>query len=144
MSFYIDENMGKINENKVYNIICKYWTDRQISMSDNKYCNYDFFCQKYKYELKSRRVNHNKYDTTMIPVMKCNKKTYLLFLFTDGLYYIKYKEDKFNKYEKKMFVKNRDDKKDVKKEYYYIPISDLKKVIIKNEEINENEFTVEF
>lgn len=143
-SFNIDAQMGKVNEDKVYNIITKYWNDRQITKSNDLYCNYDYFDNKYKYELKSRRCDHDKYPTTMIPEMKCHKRTYLLFLFTDGLYYIKYKKDKFDKFEKKMFVKNRCDKKDVMKYYYYIPVECLKKIVLKDIEINKEEFTVEF
>ena len=59
------------------------------------------------------------------------------------MFYIKYKKDKFDKYDKKMFVKDRDDKKDVMKHYYYIPIQDLKKIEIKDNNINDN-YVVEF
>ncbi len=144
-SFIIDISMGKDNEEKVYHIIKSFWNNRQISKSDDIYSNYDFFDCKYKYELKSRRVAHDKYDTTMIPELKCHKRTYLLFLFTDGLYYIRFKKDKFEKYEKKMFVKNRKDKKDVKKYYYYIPIEDLKKIEInEKKELDNDSFKVYF
>jgi len=77
--------------------------------------------------------------------MKCHKRTYLLFLYNDGLYYIRYRKDRFKQYDKKMFVKNRDDKKDVCKYYYYIPIEDLKKIEIKNEiKIDDDKFIVYF
>ena len=142
-SFIIDLNMGKKNEDKVFNMIRKYWSDRQISKAIDNYSNYDFYDYKYKYELKSRRCNHDKYPTTLIPEMKCHKRTYLLFLFNDGLYYIRYKKNQFEKYDKKMFVKDREDKKDVCKYYYYIPIEDLKKIEINNDNINDN-FIVEF
>jgi hypothetical protein len=135
--FNIDYNMGKINEDRVYNIIQKYWDERQISKSSDQYCNYDFYDSKYKYELKSRRCDHNKYPTTMIPEIKCNKRTYLLFLFDDGLYYIRFNKYRFEKYDKKRFVKNRDDKQDVMKYYYYIPVEDLKKIVINKNEINK-------
>lgn len=144
MNFICDYNMGKLNEDKVYNMICKFWSDRQIAKSNDVYSNYDFFDSKYKYELKSRRCEHDKYPTTLIPEMKCHKKTYLLFLFNDGLYYIRYRKDKFNNYDKKLFVKDREDKKDVCKNYYYIPIEDLKKIEINEDNKINNNFVVEF
>ena len=144
-TFSKDNIMGKVNEDKVYNIINKYWKDRQITKSNDLYSNYDFYDSKYKYELKSRRCEHDKYPTTMIPEMKCHKRTYLLFLFTDGLYYIRYKKDIFDKFNKKMFVKNRCDKQDVMKYYYYIPIEYLKKIELTENEVCEKEdFTIYF
>jgi hypothetical protein len=136
--------MGKINEDKVFNMIRKFWSNRQICKAINNYSNYDFYDSKYKYELKSRRCDHDKYPTTLIPEMKCHKRTYLLFLFNDGLYYIRFRKNQFEKYEKKMFVKDREDKKDVCKYYYYIPIEDLKKVEINNDNINNDINIVEF
>jgi len=144
MNFICDYNMGKINEDKVFNMIRKYWSDRQISKAIDAYSNYDFYDSKYKYELKSRRCDHDKYPTTLIPEMKCHKRTYLLFLFSDGLYYIRFRKNQFEKYDKKMFVKDREDKKDVCKFYYYIPVEDLKKVEINNDNINNDNYIVEF
>jgi len=143
-NFICDYSMGKINEDKVFNMIRKFWSNRQICKAINNYSNYDFYDSKYKYELKSRRCDHDKYPTTLIPEMKCHKRTYLLFLFNDGLYYIRFRKNQFEKYEKKMFVKDREDKKDVCKYYYYIPIEDLKKVEINNDNINNDINIVEF
>ena len=80
MNFIDDYYMGKRNENYVHSLIYKYWSDRQISKAVDEYSNYDFYDSKYKYELKSRRCAHDKYPTTIIPEMKCHKRTYLLFL----------------------------------------------------------------
>jgi hypothetical protein len=132
MYFIEDYHMGKVNEDYVYSLICKYWNDRHIEKSKDSYCNFDFYDCKYKYELKSRRVNHDKFDTTLIPAMKCHKRTYLLFLFLDGLYYIRFRKEKFDKFHKQFFVKNRPDKEDVKKLYYYIPIEELKKIEVED------------
>ncbi len=143
-SFSNDNIMGKVNENKVYNIITNYWNDRKITKASNIYSKCDFFDSKYKYELKSRRCEHDKYPTTMIPEMKCNKRTYLLFFFTDGLYYIRYNKKIFDNFEKKMFVKNRYDKQDVKKYYYYIPVGYLKKIEIKDNNFDNDNFIIYF
>jgi hypothetical protein len=143
-SFSSDNIMGKVNEDKVYNIINNYWNERNITKTNDIYSNYDFYDSKYTYELKSRRCEHNKYSTTMIPEMKCHKRTYLLFFFTDGLYYIRYNKKLFDNFEKKMFVKNRYDKQDKQKYYYYIPVEYLKKIEIKNKEFDQNDFTLYF
>lgn len=143
-SFIIDKEMGKKNEDYVFNIIRKYWKDRQITKALDTYSNYDFYDSKYTYELKSRRCEHNRFNTTIIPEMKCHKRTYLLFLFTDGLYYIRFRESKFNEFEKKLYVKDRDDKKDVKKYYYYIPIDKLKKIEIDNDDIKDIDYIIHF
>ena len=142
--FSKDIKMGKENEDKVFNLISKYWADRQISKALNQYSNYDFFDSKYTYELKSRRVQSNHYPTTMIPSMKCHKRTYLLFLFTDGLFYIRYNKNKFKEFDKKLFVRNREDKIDVEKYYYYIPIDKLKKINLDLPTINDDSYKVFF
>jgi hypothetical protein len=80
----------------------------------------------------------------MMPEMKCHKRTYLLFLFTDGLYYIRYRKNKFKKFEKKMFVRNRDDKIDIKKDYYYIPVDKLKKIDLQPSIITDDDYKVYF
>ncbi len=128
LSFKTDYSLGKKNEDKVFTLICKYWSDRNIIKSNDVVSNYDFYDTKYKYELKSRRCSSDTYSTTLIPEMKCHKKTYLLFLFTDGLYYIRYRKCVFEEFEKKLFVKNRNDKDDVQKNYFYIQIDKLKKI----------------
>jgi hypothetical protein len=80
----------------------------------------------------------------MIPEMKCHKRTYLLFLFTDGLYYIRYRKSTFEEFDKKLFVKNRGDKDDVKKYYYYIPIDKLKKIELDDIQSNQVDSKVYF
>jgi hypothetical protein len=132
--------MGKVNADQVYNLIQNYWTNRNIAKASNNYYNFDYYDLKYKYELRSRRCNHNKNPTMLIPEMKCNKNFYLLFLFNDGLYYIRYNKSKFKKYDKKILKKN------VFKNYYLVPIIDLKKIQISNEEkkIENSEFYIYF
>jgi hypothetical protein len=123
-TFENDYKYGIEKESSILLTLNKFFS-RDIVKSVDRYCNYDFFDDSYKYELKSRRNKYNTYPTTMIPLLKCKDNTILLFNFTDGLYYIKYEKEKFEKYDKKYFCKNRDDKIDINKQYYYIPISDL-------------------
>lgn len=125
VSYNVDYDYGKVKELEVLNDLKDYFK-RDIKIVEERYTNYDFFDDKYTYELKSRRNKYDSYPTTMIPALKLKKKVILLFNFTDGLYYIKYKKSKFDNYEQKYFCKDREDKKDVNKLYYYIPIENLK------------------
>jgi hypothetical protein len=123
-----DLEIGLQSEKKVLEIIRTYF-NKDIQQSKYAYCQYDFKCSKYTYELKTRMNNYNTYPTTLIPYDKIKKKTIFLFKFNDGLYYIRYRKRKFKNYELKSFVRNkRIDFNDKPKLYYYIPIRDLKKI----------------
>jgi hypothetical protein len=135
-SFKKDYNFGKECENKVLEMLNKYFktgsgnpSDGEIRASTNIYSSFDFYGDKYIYELKSRNNSYNDYPTTLIPKYKCKDNLILLFYFTDGLYYIEYKSELFNKFELKMFKRNdRVDKIEKPVEYYYIPITNLTKI----------------
>lgn len=96
-------------------------------IKSNQYDTFDYFNDEYIVELKSRRCNHNKYETTMIGYNKILKatqnKTYLFFFkFEDGLYYHKY--DPLKRYSVK--VGGRCDRGVPEyRDYLYIPIKDL-------------------
>lgn len=128
MSFRRDYCFGLKKEDELLPIIRTFF-DRDIQKSTNKFERFDFVDEKYKYELKSRQNEYNKYPTTLIPADKICKRIIFLFNFTNGLYYIKYRKSKFNTFERKMFVRNqRSDFNDLEKEYIYIPIDKLKKI----------------
>lgn len=98
----------------------------------DKYFNYDFegVNTHKKIEMKSRRVKHDTYPTTIVPVHKCkniNAPDAFVFQFTDGIYYIENDLDKFNNYEVKNVVSNRIDKNECKY-HYHIPVTDLKRM----------------
>lgn len=128
MSFKNDYYKGLEKEKEVLPIIRNFF-NRDIQKTINNFERFDFACNKYKYELKSRNNEYSKYPTTLIPADKICKRIIFLFYFTDGLYYIKYSKSKFSKFEKKQFCRNkRNDFNDLQKEYYYIPIDKLKKI----------------
>lgn len=113
-------NEGVINEDIVLPQIKKYF-NRDIKKLNERYGKYDFSCDNYKYELKSRNNEFNKYPTTMIAVDKLDKNVILLFKFTDDkLAFIEYNEEQFKSYERKLFTKYT-----IPKEHIYIPIKDL-------------------
>jgi hypothetical protein len=129
MSFKKDYTFGLQKEQEVLPKIKNYF-QREIEKTINGYERYDFYDEKYKYELKSRNVKYETYPTTLIPKDKIRKRIIFLFNFTDGLYYIKYKPKIFQLFECKEFVRNaRSDFNDKQKEYVYIPIEYLKKII---------------
>ena len=146
MSFKKDYEFGFNKEKEILKIINNFF-DRDINQSIDKLCKYDFYDYKYKYELKSRRCDYNKYDTTILPVDKLQRKTIYLFSFNDGLYYIKYKKEIFDEFEKKDFVRpKREGIRDIKKEYIYIPIDKLKKIEVKDKlkNVNLDDYIVHF
>jgi hypothetical protein len=128
MSFKKDYTLGLQKEDEVLPKIKNYFK-REIQKTNNKFETYDFYDEKYTYELKSRNVKYETYPTTLIAKDKIRKRIIFLFNFTDSLYYIKYKSKKFENFECKEFVRNkRSDYNDKQKEYIYIPIEYLKKI----------------
>jgi hypothetical protein len=131
-----DLNFGLGCENLILETIKTYFND-DIKKNNNKYAFFDFMGNDCMYELKSRRVNHNTYSTTIFPKHKIdntdslNKKRVLLFGFNDGLYYIEYDKKVFDTFK----ISNRRYRTDryyngkcIDKEidYYEIPIEFLK------------------
>ncbi len=114
---------GKAKEAEILPTIRAFFK-REITPYPNQYDDFDFWDEETEYEVKSRTNTYSKYPTTMITLNKTtkptNKQVVLLFNFTDGLYYINYNQEQFSKYEKKMFSRAN----------IYIPIVDLKKVVL--------------
>ena len=131
MSFQQDYEFGTMCEDKVLDILNKHFgVDGEIRKSEGRYCSYDFISKHKCYELKSRTNEYDKYPTTMLGLDKCCRDNLtFLFNFTDGLYYINYDEELFATFEKKKFKrKDRIDKRDVEKNYLFIPIQHLTKL----------------
>jgi len=132
MSYKIDYETGKEAEDIVLNDIELFFEDN-IQKINSRYSKYDYEGDKYIYELKTRNNLYCSFPTTLIAsdkiITKSPKRQIFLFNFKDGLYYIKYKEKKFMKFDLKPFCRNkRNDYNDLEKLYYYIPIEKLKKI----------------
>lgn len=124
-SFYPEDNRrGLIEQTNLLPKLREYFK-KDIVEIDNKLSPFDYECSKYYYELKTRTNTLNKYPTTMIGRNKIggNKKTKLIFKFTDCLTYIKYNKELFDTFEIKKF--DRNNKEPNKKDYIYIPIEHL-------------------
>jgi hypothetical protein len=125
-SFKQDYAFGKSKEVDVLRAIKPIFED-DITDQDNPFSINDFKGTEYHYELKSRTNAYNDFETTLLPCNKvfCDKHIFL-FLFTDGLYYIKYDKALFDTFEIKPFKRNRRiDYVDKEALYYYIPVSKL-------------------
>lgn len=85
-----DFNFGVKNEEKLLETLSKKYNNLKLT---DKYCPYDYENEGTLIELKSRRINHNQYETTMIQYkkieyfLKSSKKCFCYFNFLDGLYY---------------------------------------------------------
>jgi len=124
----IDREYGKSKCQETLNILNEYFKD-DIEIINERFCSYDYKGVKNIYELKSRRCNYNTYPTTLIGKDKIKDNIIFIFNFIDGIYYIKYEEDKFNNYETKLFKRYDRGNIDREKDYLYIPIKDLIKII---------------
>jgi hypothetical protein len=87
-------------------------------------------------ELKTRRIRHDAYSTTLIGLNKvhdCNKEGityYFAYCYTDGLYYIRYDKALFDTFERDHSYKrgSRSDCRNTTSAIVYIPITYLKKM----------------
>ena len=96
----------------------------------SKYYYQHFYIRYYKLYLLIRNNKYSDYPTTLIEKAKIIAHNIVfLFNFIDGLYYIRYSEKKFSKFECKEFCRHkRYDYNDKPRPYYFIPIDKLKKI----------------
>ena len=129
MAYFFDKKefkFGRDKENELFKKLNDFFKD------DLKQSTKTFDCVDYKgnncdYELKTRRNNYSKYDTTLITTKKLKnikRPLILIFNFLDGLYYIKY-DEKFNEF-KKQIIKRND--RNTYVEHTMIPIINLIKI----------------
>jgi hypothetical protein len=118
-------------EEELFKILIKENFNMDIEKTDNFHC-MDYYNDDTYFELKSRSFNHNKYPTTMIGQNKIafardtDKQCVFVFSFKDGYYY--YVFDRSDWFETKIGGRN-DRGKPEYKNYVYIPITKLKKLI---------------
>jgi hypothetical protein len=119
---------GRKQEVVVLPIIQEFFKDEIITRNEYQFSKWDFSSPQSEFELKSRTNEYSKYPTTMITMNKCDecndKRTVLLFNFTDGLYYIEYEKDLFSTFSTSNFSRAKVEWD--KKPHVYIPIEHLK------------------
>lgn len=127
--------MGDLNE-KINKPILEYYFDTKLNFTKT-YAIFDYINpdKTIFIELKSRKTAKNDYEDTMIGYNKIKAakrllkvkdkdiKIYLVFSFSDCLCYYEFK--KVNKKYKRKFGTT------VRKDYYYIPTSELTDIIVK-------------
>jgi hypothetical protein len=133
--FKRDLSFGEQSEMEVIEVLSKAFDTELVKNS--QYASIDFASDTVEIELKSRNNEKDKYPTTIIPKSKIDyikkyrmmKKYIFAFRFTDGLYYIEFKDEVFDKYECKMYKRlPRTGIIDKEQLYYYIPVCDLIKI----------------
>jgi hypothetical protein len=102
-----------------------------------RFATYDAKCKETNtfYEIKARRCAMNSYPTTIIPCSKIAKKEekdnlIFVFIFTDGLYYIKYDQDLINTFETKNISYHRSGCATKPVLHYCIPCELLSRIVI--------------
>jgi hypothetical protein len=126
-----DYEWGQSQEKKIFPILEKKWKGL---IQQRRYDPYDVISNEVNMEIKSRKgLRMNSYSKTLLTANKIrdtSKPNIFIFNFVFDMvrdkreiYYIEYDEEKFNKYERKMF--SRAKKESDEKDYIYIPIEDL-------------------
>jgi hypothetical protein len=130
-----DKQLGEESELKNKEIFNTFFNDKFIKLST--FHPLDFEGDTCFLEIKTRTNKYADYPTSIVPASKINyckkqkKETYFIFVFTDDIYYIKYDEQLFCKFEIKPFKRpDRIDYSDKLQNYYYIPIKNLSKLNI--------------
>jgi hypothetical protein len=128
-----DLKFGLEKETECIDTITTFFKCGELKKS-SKYGVIDFYNKTHYFELKSRRNKYLAFPTTICGINKIDyfkklkQECYLLFNFTDGLYYIKYDPNIFNNFEIKEETIIRDEKIEIKKNIH-IPIIYLNKII---------------
>jgi hypothetical protein len=131
-----DVVFGNKSEEEVLGRINKFFKGNFTKTEGFKICDYKDKIKRILIELKTRRCKKDQYFDTMIGMNKMNYfnrkirdkdyKVYLLFRFTDGLYYYDYNGDINPNWIRKGGRTDRG-RREIKK-YYFIPTELLKEV----------------
>jgi hypothetical protein len=129
-SKFNDYSFGVNQEKIILNRLNTHFNDN-LTLSNNKYECFDAQGEKNKYEIKSRRINHNLYNDTIITRSKANNNIIFVFNFLDKLMFIQYDTEKFKKYKKSDTYQRKARKGEEKPPYqkvYFIPINELTEI----------------
>ena len=103
------ELMGAIAERDSYHIIKNIFATGQLCKSKYKYSHFDFYDELFLYELKSRTIHSNKYNTAIINTSKLiDRNLIIIFQYLDGYFYIRYDKNVFDTFERNYQVNNQE------------------------------------
>ena len=122
---------GEKQQRRIFPILKKEWNGIK---EQGRWDKYDAVSMDINMEIKSRKnLRKDSWATTLLTMNKISdtsKTNIFVFNFVfdmernmSEIYYIEYDEEKFSKYEKKMFSRAKITADE--KEYVYIPVSDL-------------------
>jgi hypothetical protein len=131
-TFRSDYAFGTANEKKSHSILENHFNKTLHYRGGSSIFDYDDGATFYL-ELKSRRIHHDTYDTTIIGANKVEyakmnpSRTYwFCWNYEDGIYGIQFSNERFDGYEKKLYKRGeRPDTKNTPQMCYFIPVSDL-------------------
>lgn len=129
-----DIEYGKTSELAVLPLINQHFNDNAVASSE-MYSTQDFYSQNNVYELKSRKIVHNLYPTAIIGCNKAvlrkedrEKTLYFVFSYLDGLFYIKYDEERFRDWKSTFQRNSRLGCRDMPHEVFHIPYTALTRI----------------
>jgi len=131
-SYENDVAYGLQNQPVVVKQLSKHFNE-SITSTVHRYCQYDAFSPTTKYEIKSRRCKSSTYDTTIVPVHKVkgiDERLVFVFHFTNGLFYIVYDKEVFDKFEKRNVTTYREGIENLPVLHYFIPVKELIEIIL--------------
>ena len=124
---------GKNNERDVLPLLEKFFNE-PLEKTENEMDTTDFVGHTIDMELKSRRIPHNKYATALVGENKIlardkSRYYYVVWKYTDGLFYLKYDEELWNTFKVEEFQRGqRTDCYDRPSRVYHIPYRHLHKL----------------
>lgn len=138
-SFKVDYQFGIEQEKRVYEVLKQSKLRKNLEHSANPRAPWDFYSKRAVYELKSRRMLSTEYDETLIDYRKIENaieaesqglRSYFLFNFQDGVYYVKFDYGLFLTFRTEYSqFKPRSDKVSLPSKRIFIPISYLRRII---------------
>lgn len=133
-SFKEDYLLGTSQEDKIKPKLEEFFNDYYTKT--DKFHSFDFKGRNSYIEIKTRTFEKDKFETTIIPCSKLDfaarsdSSIYFVFVFTDGIYYIKYDKVIFDSFKVKPFQRrDRIDHRDKLQDYVYIPVNLLCPVV---------------
>jgi hypothetical protein len=123
-SFVLDKRMGDIGEHYILPKIQNFFDSSiQKTTGNAKYDYYD--ANGVLYELKTRRCNKTRYETTLLPKHKIieGKNQVFIFNFLDKISYIRYDKEVFDKFELQHLIDGRYNIERESVSHFLIPVS---------------------
>lgn len=130
-----DLALGFVSERETEPYLKLFFGDDTLAKTRDPYGAIDYLGDSTLCELKTRRIKHNLYPTCLIGLNKINvfrqstKNNYIVYRYTDGLYYIPYDQELFDTFDVDVQDTWRDGRCESSK-VVHIPIIHLKPVIL--------------